>query len=303
MIYEAHDFYLSYIWPPNMHQRPDHIQGLIFATLGALTLTPDGLLVRLAGTSEWSTVFWRGLFIGLGLLIWQIILHKKAVFKKFPPSSIKEWCSTGLAAIGTLTFVMAIKHTTVANTLVILSTMSLFAAFFSMIFLKERIALRTWVAMAFAICGIVIVFIDDLSGDDMLGKLIALTCAFVTAGNMTLIRSEKGINLPTVFAWGGFFSTIPALYFAPSLALQTQSTITLIAMGGLNALAFVLIGAGAKRIPSPEVSLLMLLETIIGPIWVWFILQEVPSDNALIGGAIVVGTLALHSLASLRKRA
>ncbi|NVK19348.1 MAG: EamA family transporter [Methylocystaceae bacterium] len=285
-----------------MPQRPDHIQGLIFATLGALALTPDGLLVRLAGTEEWSTVFWRGLYIGIGLFITQLIQHRKAILKHFPPNSLKEWFAAFLSSIGTLCFVMAVKHTTVANTLVILSTMSLFAALFSMIFLKERIALRTWIAMAAAICGIIIVFMDDLSGDDMLGKLIALTCAFVTAGCMTVIRSERSMNVQSVFAWGGLLSTVPALYFAPNLAVDTQASITLIVMGGLNALAFVLIGAGAKRIPSPEVSLLMLLETILGPIWVWFILQEAPSPNALIGGAIVVTTLALHSIASLKKR-
>ncbi len=286
-----------------MNNRPDHIQGLIFATLGAIALTPDGLLVRLVGTDEWTIVFWRGLFIAIGLFLAQSIKYKKDIFKRFPPNSRKEWCAAILAAVGTLTFVMSIKHTTVANTLVILSTMSLFAALFSMIFLRERIALRTWIAMGFAICGIVIVFIDDVSGEDMLGKLYALACAFVTAANMTLIRSEKSMNVPSVFAWGGLLITAPALYFAPHLAVDTQATLTLMLMGGLNAIAFVLIGAGAKRIPSPEVSLLMLLETILGPVWVWFILQEMPSQNALIGGAIVVTTLALHSFASLKRRA
>ncbi|WP_167730498.1 DMT family transporter [Terasakiella sp. SH-1] len=285
-----------------MQQRPDHIQGLIFATAGALALTPDGLLVRLVGTGDWTIVFWRGIFIATGLIASQLVMHKSKALSELLPTHWKAWLAILCSAIGTLTFVLSITHTTVANTLVILSTMSLFAALLSMIFLKERIALRTWVAMGCAIVGILIVFMDDLDGTGLDGKLFALACAFVTAANMTIIRSEKSMNVPTIFAWGGMMICIPALYFAPSLMIDTQATLTLLTMGGLNALAFVLLGLGAKRIPSPEVSLLMLLETIIGPIWVWLALNEVPSINALFGGTIVVGTLALHALASLKAK-
>ncbi len=285
-----------------MNRFPEHIQGLIYATTGALALTPDGLLVRLVGADDWTLVFWRGLVIAIGLFIAQAIQYRGDIWKKFPPKSIKAWFASVLSALGTLTFVLAIKHTTIANALVILSTMSLFAALLSMMFLKERIAMRTWIAMICAIFGIVIVFMDDLNGAGMSGKLFALACAFVTAANMTVIRSEKNINVPSIFAWGGILIAIPALFFAPSLFVNVQAGITLLTMGGLNAVAFVCIGAGAKRIPSPEVSLLMLLETILGPVWVWAILNETPSENALIGGAIVITTLALHSLASLKKR-
>lgn len=285
-----------------MQQRPDHIQGLIYATLGALALTPDGLLVRLAGTHDWTTVFWRGLFIACCIGFVQIYQSRQRLLKRLIPQNFKEWVCAALSSVGTLMFVLSIKHTTVANTLVILSTMSLFAALFSMVFLKERIAFRTWVAMAAAICGIIIVFIDDLNGDGLDGKIYGLICAFVTAGNMTLIRSERSINVPTTFAWGGFMIAICATFIAPTLIITAQSGLTLFGMGAINAVAFILLGLGAKYIPSPEVSLLMLLETILGPLWVWLVLSETPSLNALIGGAIVITTLALHSLASLKAR-
>jgi len=283
-----------------MQQRPDHIQGLIFAMLGALSLTPDGLLVRLVSAHDWTIVFWRGLIIACCLFLYQLFFRRTAGLKALWPHHLKEWLCIILAAFGTLFFVLSITHTTVANALVILSTMSLFAALLSMIFLKERIPLRTVIAMACAIVGIVIVFADNLDGSGLDGKLFALSCAFVTAANMTVIRSEKSINVLNVFAWGGLGICIPAVFIAPYLVINIQSLITLGAMGGLNAFAFVMLGLGAKLIPSAEVSLLMLLETIIGPIWVWQVLNEVPSLNALFGGAIVVSTLALHSLASLR---
>jgi len=95
----------------------------------------------------------------------------------------------------------------------------------------------------------------------------------------------------------------PSFFLAStSLIIDVKIGATFVVMAVLNAVAFVMLGAGAKRIPSPEVGLLMLLETIIGPVWVWLVLNEIPSTNALIGGAIVIVTLGLHSIASLKAR-
>lgn len=286
-----------------MKNRPEHVQGLILATLGALALTPDGLLVRLVSGDDMKIVFWRGLFIAISLFLFQVVKYKAQILQKFPLKNMKEWAAAVCSAVGTTTFVLAITHTSVANVLVILSTMSLFSALLSMIFLKERVALRTWVAMMCAIVGIIIVFMDDINGDGLVGKLYALACAFITSTNMVLIRSQKKVNVPSVFAWGGLMVAVPCFFLSSaSLMVDVKAGSTFMLMAVLNALGFVMLGAGAKRIPSPEVSLLMLLETIIGPIWVWAILTEVPSNNALIGGAIVIVTLALHAVASLKAR-
>ncbi len=283
-----------------MKNYPNHIQGLIYATLGALALTPDGLLVRLVNVDDWAIVFWRGFLIATCIFLIQLLQYKDKIFRKFPPQNLKEWGAAVLAAIGAVCFVLAITHTTVANVLVILCSMSFFAAILSVVSLKERIAKRTVIAMVSATFGIIIVFIEDINGTGMSGKLFALACAFVTAANMTLIRSDKSINVPSVFAWGGLMAAVPGLLFAHNLATDFTTSMTFLTMAGLNAIAFVLLGVGAKRIPSSEVTLLMLLETIIGPMWVWLIINEEPSANALIGGVIVISTLVLHSFASLK---
>ena len=278
----------------------NHIKGLVYAATGALVLSPDGLLVRLAGSDEWVIVFWRGLFVAGGLFIVQMIEHKAEFLKKFPPQNLKQWGAVIATTFSSLTFVLAIKHTTVANTLIILSTMSLFAALFSMIFLKERIALRTGLAMFACVVGIGIVFMDGLSSGGMLGNVIALLCAFFNAANLTIIRSERTINVPSMLSCGALMAALIALMFASSVSIDGRATLILLAMGTMGAGGFVLVGTGAKYIPSPEVTLLLLLETIVGPIWVWMILQEIPSINALIGGAIVISALGLHALAGMR---
>jgi len=157
--------------------------------------------------------------------------------------------------------------------------------------------------MTAAIFGIIVVFFDGLKGEGMVGMLIALACSFVTAANMTLFRGQKTINIPVVFAWGGLSAAAVSAFFADTLTIGLSDGVVLFSMGTASALAFVFIGSGAKRIPAPEVALLMLLETILGPVWVWAILDEIPSLYALIGGTIVILTLAAHAFVSLKKRA
>lgn len=283
-----------------MTRFPPHIQGLILATLGALCLTPDALLVRLSSTHEWNVVFWRGLLSGCMLILIQVFRQKP--LSSLVPRTHKEGLAALLSTLGITSFVMSILYTSAANALVILSTMSLFAALLSMIFLKERIARRTWIAMGFAFLGIVVVFFDGLTGEGLLGMIIALGCALVTSANMTVFRSDPTINVPVVFAWGGFGAALLSLFMTQDLAIGIMDSSILSAMAAASALAFVLLGSGAKLIPAPEVALLMLLETILGPIWVWLVLAEAPSTYALIGGAIVIITLAAHSFAALKKR-
>lgn len=282
-----------------MNSLSPHSKGLILATLGALFLTPDGLLVRIAGTNDWSLLFWRGLSIAVFILIFQLFQQTQKV-RPLYPVFWKEWLSVFLGGLGTLTFVLSITHTTVANALVILSAMSLFAAFFSMVFLKERIAIHTWIAMIFAIVGIGVVFLEDINTQGMLGNLFALICAILTALNITLIRSDHAIHVPICFGWGSLMLAGLSLMLAPTIVISSGSALSLGTMGLLSALAFVCLGAAAKMIPAPEVTLLMLLETILGPVWVWVILFEAPSDNALIGGVIVIVTLGAHAMVSLK---
>lgn len=285
-----------------MTPRTDAFKGFILALTGALALSPDGLLVRLVDADNVTALFWRGFLIFLILFIYQAGLYKTAVFKEFFPKTKIELLAGILAGLGTAAFMLSIQHTTVANTLVILSTMSLFAALFSMVFLKERFGIRTWTAIIFAIVGIVIVFAENLSGGTLTGNLIALLCAIITASFLTLIRANPQLNVCALVGCGGLYISVPTFFMAASLSLDPASGAAVLAMCLLNAYAHVALGMAGKYIPAPEVTLMMLLETVIGPVWVWAIISETPSPNALIGGAIVITTLSLHSLSKLKER-
>ena len=67
------------------------------------------------------------------------------------------------------------------------------------------------------------------------------------------------------------------------------------------AIPFVLVTIAPRFIPAEEVNLFFLLETIIGPIWVWLIINEQPSIEALQGGLIIITTIAIHSFLKMKK--
>ncbi len=281
-------------------------RGVLLALAGALCLTPDGLLVRLADRDDWTILFWRGLIITSTIFLILFCQHygRKSVKTSgvLLPNCKRGWLGAVFFAIGIMSFVMSITHTSVANALVILSTVSLFAALFSAFFLKEYLSLSTWLVIGVAIIGIIIVFSDRMTTEGSLGMLYALVCACVTGANMTIIRSAEKVHVPTLLAWGGIFVALISFWLMPGFNISFRESALFIIMGGLNAVAFLLLGAAAKKIPSPEVSLFILLETILGPVWVWLVISEIPSESTLLGGAIVISALVLHSLFSLGRQ-
>ena len=275
-------------------------QGHLLALAGALCLTPDSVLVRLAGVEDWSLLFWRGTMMAMALFLIMVCRYRTDVIRHWIPTGYRPWLGSVLFAAGSITFVMGITHTTVANALVILSTTPLFAALYGHLFLNETTARHTWMTMGLAVIGIAVVFAGNLQGGGWLGNLFALACASLTAAHITVIRSAGDqINVMSVCGWGGLLVAGACLLIAPSLALGLTSFLILAVMGLLSGLAFFMLGEGARRAPAPEIALMILLEPVLGPVWAFWVLGEMPSGSTVTGGSIVVATLIVHSLYSL----
>ncbi len=272
-------------------------QGHLLAFAGALCLTPDGVLVRLAGVDEWSLVFWRGAMIAIALFLIMAVRHRSHVFHHIMPGHRRAWLGSVLFAASSMMFVLGIIHTSIASALVILSTTPLFSAFYGHLFLGEVTPRRTWLTMVCGVAGIVVVFAGDLSSGSWLGNLFALACASLTAAHISVIRSAPSqMNVMSVYAWGGVLVAISCLFWVPALTLSLESLTVLAIMGLLSALAFFMLGEGARRVPAPEVTLMMLLEPTLGPFWAFLVLGEVPAMGAIIGGGIIITSLMMHSL-------
>ena len=278
----------------------DSARGLLLVTSGIVLLSFDGLLVRLVNADGWSIVFWRGLLMFIALGAFSLSARSRASLGAKPlPSAV----SAVLLALISIFFVLGVIHTTVANVVVILSTAPLFAALFTRFFLREAVALRTWLAIGVATLGIVLVFAGSFSTSDLLGNGYALLSSLALGANLTLLRRHASLARMPLIALGGLVAALIALPKAQPFGLDQASYLALGMMGLLQMpLATLLINSATRYLPSAEVALFYLLESVLGTLWVWYFLSEVPAQATLYGGALVIATLVVHAGFTLRAR-
>ena len=272
-----------------------HLKGLLIAFFGIVILTPDAVLVRLADSDSWTVLFWRGIFFATGIIVILFITYRS--------KAVNELINIGkggvliglLTALGGTSFILAIHYTSIAKTLVIISISPIVVAIVSLIMLKEKPALYTWLSMIIVFIGIYIVMAGDKSGMNLMGNLFALTSVIVGGFSFTLLRKYKNVNMVPAMAVNGIAIAFIGFVFADSLVLSSQSMLYILASGIVLAVSFSLITIAPQYIPAPEVAMFFPLGTVLGTLMAWIIIKEEPSGNALIGGSIVIITLFCHA--------
>ncbi len=272
----------------------DYLKGFILTAIGTTLLSFDALFIRLINAESADILFWRGLMLSLFIAIYCKIKYPGQSLFRFDWRYIR---STLLFAVSSICFVMAINLTSVANALVIISVQPLFAAVLSRVFLKEKSPLITWIAISFCLLGIIWVMLDSWQSPNIKGDLLALVCGLALACKFVNDRSEKHFSMVPTLIGGGIIMSVFALLTTDSIMLSGSQWIwTTILCLIIVPLAFILITLGPKRIPAAEVGMLMLLETVIGPVWVWIFLDLAPNTAALQGGSMVIITLICHAV-------
>ncbi|MCQ4260700.1 DMT family transporter [Stutzerimonas stutzeri] len=278
----------------------DSARGLLLVTSGIFVLSFDGLLVRLAQADGWSIVFWRGLLMFVALGVFSLSARSRASIMKRPLISAG---SALLLAFTSIFFVLAVLHTTIANVVVVLSTAPLFAALFTRFFLREQVALHTWLAIGVAALGIMVVFAGAFTPTDLAGNGYALLSSAAVGANLTLLRRHPSIDRMPLIALGGLAAALIALPNAQPFGLGATSYWALAVMGLVQMpLATLMINNATRYLPSAEVALFYLLESVLGTLWAWYFLQETPASATLYGGALVIATLVVHAGLTLRPR-
>lgn len=281
----------------------DHQKGLLLTVLGVLVLTPDSLLVRLTGLDPFALLVWRGVLQSLGTLALLALFYKGDVAARFRAIGRTGLLLAMVFTGSTLFFILALSLTAVADVLVIVAVAPLAAALLSRWFLGEAVARRTWVAIAFTLAGIALLVFEDLGSGSLYGALAALCCALCIGGSLTLTRHGRAVSMVPAMTLSGLLTATVALPL--TLLLENGPLVpggmpllyTLVMGLIVVPISFALITLGPRYLPAAEVGLLMLLETVLGPFWVWLVLREYPGDLAMVGGTIVVATLAGHAIA------
>ena len=280
----------------------DQKKGMLLAFGGIMFITPDSLLIRLANISSWNLIFYRGFIPFLTIFIGLLIVYRSSLFKKILDNGWHGLFFILTFAITSIVFVISIENTNVANTLVMVALAPMLSAIISLIFLKENPDKKTWIAIAITTLAVIYIFYDAIDSGDFLGNFLGLVCATGLAVNAVIIRSAKKISLVPSAMIGKLIVALFAMIFVDQLKLENSDLIIIPLMCvACIAIPFVCVTLAPRYITAAEVNLFFLLETIFGPFWVWLVIKEQPSLETIIGGGIIITTIAIHSALVLKK--
>ena len=277
-------------------------KGSLLAFVAVIFITPDSLFIRLSNIDTWGLVFYRGIIPFITVFFGMLLIYKLNFFKILFTSGFHGIIYIITFSVTNITFVVSIQNTNVANTLVMIATAPMLSAILGTFFLKELPDRKTWISIIITFIAIVYIFYDSIKLGNFYGDILGFITAIGLAVGAITIRSAKLKNLVPAAVVGKLFVATFALLFIESFVLVEKDLIIVPLMCVLCvAIPFVLVTIAPRFITAAEVNLFFLLETIIGPIWVWLIIKEQPSIETLQGGAIIIATIATHSFLKLRK--
>ena len=280
----------------------DQKKGTLIAFTAIMFITPDSLFVRLSNLNSWNLIFYRGLIPFVVVFLGLLIIYKTKLLKEIVKNGWHGFFYAITFTVTNIFFVISIENTNVANTLIMIALAPMLSAIISFFFLKENPDKKTWIAIIITTLSVLYIFYDSLEAGDLLGNFLGLVCATGLAVGAVIIRSAKKISLVPSAMMGKLTVTLIALLFVDQLKLEGGDAVIVPLMCIMCvAIPFVLVTLAPRYITAAEVNLFFLLETILGPLWVWFVIKEQPSLETILGGAVIVATIAVHSILSLKK--
>ncbi len=282
----------------------NHRKGLALMIGATLCWASAGVLVRnMSLTDGWEITFWRSVFMAISLGGWLWFEHRGRLVSTIRAVGLPGLASAALLTVMFICFIIALTHTTVANTLIVVSSAPFFAALLGWLFLREQVPLRTWLAMTAAIGGIAVMFMGAVSHDRWVGVLIAMVVPVAFGFNIVLLRKMHAIvdMIPGILI-AGVLSALVTLPFALPFEVTIPDLGLLALMGAVQlGLGCALMVIASRHISSAEIGLMSILETVFGTLSVWVLVGERPSNAALVGGAMVIGALAANQAVALRQ--
>ena len=276
-------------------------KGSLLAFIAVMLITPDSIFIRLSNIETWGMLFYRGAIPFVVVLVGLIFFYKNNLFKALVGIGYPGIFYVISFSICNITFIISIQNTNVANTLVMIAMAPMLSAILGSIFLKEIPDQKTWVAIIITLISVTYIFYDSIEVGNFYGDLFGIITAFGLACNAVIARYAKNRDLVPSAVIGKLCVAIFAFFFVDSFSLVGTDLIIVPVMCVMCvAIPFVLVTIAPRFIPAAEVNLFFLLETIIGPIWVWLIIKEQPSIETLQGGIVIITTIAIHSFLKLK---
>ena len=281
-------------------------KGLGLSLIGVLLITPDSLFLRLIDLGAWELVFYRGLVPFICLLIVLSFYYRSQFIKAFLVLGIPGLFYAILIALGSTTFVISIENTYVANTLIMIALLPFATAILSSIFLKEHPSKRMWLTIIACFAVVLFIFYDSYQGNRLYGDFFGLLTAIMVGGSAVVVRYGKNFNFLPALLLSKFFIMLIAIIFMqnfPETLFVDQKNLYLIIAMGVFAvfIPLAMITLAPRYIPAYEVEIFFVLETILGPVWVWLVIHEQPTNKTIIGGVFIIIIILIHTILELRE--
>ena len=280
-----------------------NLPGPLLIFLGALSLSSGGLIVKsFEGATLWQILFWRSLFFTLTVLSFLIISYKKQTLKSFYISGLPGFIGGVILSFGFCGYVFAMYNTTVANTNFIISLQILFLAIFGYFFLKEKINLITLLSIILAMIGVLLMVGNSLSPGELSGNLAAFIMPITFAILIMIVRKYPSVDMVPAQFVAGLSSCLIGFFLSTKIMISPHDIFLGFLAGCFQVgFGFIFITIGARTTPSAMVGIIMLSESILGPLWAFIFISETPSLFALIGGATIFFAVLIQFYTLLNK--
>ena len=274
------------------------IPGPLLILTGGFCLSWGGLILRsFESASIWQILFYRSIFFLWVLIAFILLTYRKKTFKKIKEAGVPGLIGGIFLSTNFVAYMYSMMETTVANVVFIISTQTVFLPIVAYIFLKEKISSRGYVAIVLAMIGVTLMIGDSLGTGSLKGNLAALTIPINFSVLILIIRKYPKVDMIPAIFYAGILSCLYGLFLLENLSISTKD-IWLSFLLGVPQLAFgfIFITIGSRTTPAVMVGLLMLMESIFAPIWVWLFYNEIPPASVLIGGLIILSAVVMKSL-------
>jgi len=276
------------------------LPGPLLILIGAICLSFGGLIVKsFEGANLWQILFWRQVFFSIIVTFYLLVTYKKNFFISFYNSGLPGFIGGTFLAIGFVAYVFAMYTTTVANTNFIITTETIFLALFGYFFLKEKISLITLISITLGMTGVLIILGSSLSiqsTEEFFGNIVAFIMPISFAVLVIVVRKYPKTDMVPAQFIAGITAAAIGYLVAGQLTISLHDFFLAFLAGFFQiGFGFILITIGSQTTPAAVVGVLMLTESVFGPLWAWLFIKEIPPTAVLIGGTIIVFSILFQS--------
>ena len=279
-----------------------NLLGLVAVLSSGVFFSLSGLMVRLVEAADgWQIVFYHSTTFALFILGYVVVRYRRGTARRFVAIGRSGLFAGVFLAIGNVTLIWSFLHTSIANTVFVFGAIPFIAGLLAWLILGERVRAATWLTMTAAFAGIAVMTAAGMVSGRLLGHVLAIVTAVAFAGLVVAMRAGRAIDMMPVLCLGGGGAAVACAVMADSLAISPHDLFLCVLMGtAQQGVGFVLWTIGTRHVRAAELSLLGSAEIVLGPVWVWLVVSEVPGAAVLAGGAIILLAVVGQSLVTAR---